>query len=96
MDDRIYYIYIMTNQYQTTLYTGITNNLFRRVMDHKTGAGSQFSRRYNLTTLVYFEIFDDVKAAISREKQLKGGSRQKKMDLINSINPEWRDLSDEF
>lgn len=96
MDDRIYYIYIITNQHNTTLYTGITNNLYRRVTEHRTGKGGKFSQRYNLTKLVYIESYPDVRAAISREKQIKNGSRQKKLDLIHSINPDWRDLYNEI
>lgn len=80
MGDRIYYIYIMTNQHHTTLYTGITNNLVRRVFEHKSGTGSKFSRRYNLNKLVYYETFGDVRAAIHREKQIKGGSRRNRLN----------------
>ena len=83
----------MTNEHNTTLYTGVTNNLLRRVHEHKTGVGSKFTRRYNITKLVYFETTNDVEAAIKREKQIKGGSRRKKIELINSTNPEWRDLT---
>jgi len=90
------YVYIMANQFDTVLYTGVTNNLPRRVTEHKKKLGKSFTGRYLTTKLVYFEITDRIDDAIAREKQLKGGSRQKKIDLINSINPEWRDLSDEF
>ena len=92
MAKKQYCIYIMTNAHNTVLYTGVTNNLQRRVIEHKTGKGSAFTRKYNVVKLVYFECGDDVNAAIFREKQIKAGSRQKKMDLINSINPEWKDL----
>ena len=85
----------MTNRYNTTLYTGVTNNLKRRVYEHRSGTGSAFTSRYNLTKLVYYEITTDVNSAISREKQIKAGSRQKKIDLVNSVNPEWRDLYDD-
>ena len=87
-----YYIYIMTNRYNTVLYTGITNNLIQRVHKHKEGTGSKFTGKYNLTKLVYYEISDDVNVAIQREKQIKAGSRKKKIDLINQMNPEWNDL----
>ena len=93
MGDRIYYVYIMINLHMTTLYTGITNNLLRRVEEHKGGAGGVFSRKYHLNRLEYYEIYRNVRAAIAREKQIKGGSRSRKVDLINSLNPEWRDLS---
>ena len=95
MNDKIYCVYIMTNRYNTTLYTGVTNNLKRRVYEHKSGRGGAFTSRYNLTKLVYYEVTNDVNAAIAREKQIKAGSRQKKIDLVNSMNPEWRDLCDD-
>jgi putative endonuclease len=86
----------MTNKNNTTLYTGVTNNLLRRVLEHKSGMGSKFTHRYNIYKLVYYETTNDIEAAIIREKQIKGGSRQKKIDLVNSINPGWRDLSEDF
>jgi len=89
-------IYIMTNKYNTILYIGMTNNLPRRVQEHKNGIGGKFTSKYRLTKLVYFECGGDMAAAIAREKQLKGGSRAKKLELINGINPEWRDLSDDW
>ena len=95
MADRQYCVYIMTNRYNTTLYTGVTNNLKRRVYEHKSGTGSAFTKRYNLIKLVYYEMTNDINAAIFREKQIKAGSRQKKIDLVNSMNPEWRDLYDD-
>ncbi len=96
MHNNVYCIYIMTNRYNTTLYTGVTNNLKRRVYEHKSGRGSAFISRYHLTKLVYYEATGDVNAAIAREKQIKAGSRQKKVNLINSMNPEWRDLYDDI
>jgi putative endonuclease len=84
----------MTNKYHTVLYTGVTNNLRRRVYEHQNGLGSEFTRRYNIKKLVYYECCPDIKAAISREKQIKAGSRQKKLDLINDMNPDWADLGD--
>jgi putative endonuclease len=86
----------MTNQRNTTLYTGVTNNLKRRVYEHKTGAGSSFTKRYKITKLVYFELTEDIEVAITREKQIKAGSRQKKIDLVNAFNPKWEDLFDEL
>jgi len=91
-----YCVYIMANQNNTTLYTGVTNNLQRRVNEHKQNTIPGFTKKYNLHKLVYFEVTNDVQAAILREKQIKGGSRQKKLDLINAMNPEWRDLSEEL
>lgn len=82
----------MTNQNHTVLYTGVTNDLRRRVIEHRSGNGGSFTKRYKINSLVYFEAGDDVTKAISGEKQIKGGSRQKKIDLINSINPGWEDL----
>jgi len=92
MNDHEYCVYIMTNSYNTVLYTGVTNDLRRRVIEHKSGKGSKFTKRYDLHKLVYFECGSDVNAAILREKQIKGGSRQAKNELINSINAGWRDL----
>ena len=86
----------MANAHNTVLYTGVTNNLYRRVIEHKSGKGRGFTKKYNVTKLVYLESGNDVKAAIAREKQIKGGSRKKKEDLINSTNPEWKDLLDEY
>ena len=93
MRGHLYYIYMLTNYNNTTIYTGVTNDLFRRVLEHKRGEGGFFSRKYRLKKLVYYEPFTDIRDAIAREKQIKGGSRKKKIDLINSINPEWRDLT---
>ena len=89
-----YYVYIMANKRNTVLYTGVTNNLIRRVWEHKDPSGGSFTKRYHVTKLVYYEVFDDVESAIAREKQIKGGSRQKKIDLIHSMNSEWCDLYD--
>ncbi len=91
--DEEFCIYIMTNKYNTVLYTGVTNNLQRRVWEHKIGVGSKFASKYRTTKLVYYEVSNSIKSAILREKQIKGGSRQKKLDLINSLNPDWKDLS---
>ncbi len=94
--DRQYCVYIMTNPYNTVLYTGVTNSLKRRVQEHKDKINEGFTKKYNVTKLVYFEVTDNVSAAILREKQIKGGSRKKKIDLIESINKEWRDLFGEI
>ena len=78
------------------MYTGVTADLVRRVWQHKTGAVEGFTKRYQVHDLVYFELCDDMLAAIAREKQIKGGSRKKKVALIESVNSEWRDLYDEI
>ena len=88
-----YYVYILSNK-SKTLYTGITNNLQRRVFEHKSKKIKGFTSRYNITRLVYYETTIDVKSAIAREKQIKGWVRKKKIALIESMNPEWRDLSE--
>ncbi len=94
--DRHYYIYIMTNKGDTVLYTGVTNDIKRRVYEHKEKLVEGFTKKYNITKLVYYEVFADIENAILREKQIKGGSREKKIDLINSMNKEWRDLYEEL
>ena len=88
-----YYVYIMTNP-SKTLYTGVTNDLVRRVYEHKNKMVDGFTKKYNITKLVYFEETNDVQAAISREKQIKGWLRSKKIALIQSVNPGWTDLSE--
>ena len=87
-----YYIYIMTNK-SRTLYTGVTNNLLRRVQEHKQKQISGFTSKYNIQFLVYYETTTDIHAALAREKQVKGWLRIKKIALIDSMNPEWKDLS---
>jgi len=94
-EQRTYFVYIMTNR-SKNLYTGVTNNLVRRVREHKMGKGSCFSTKYKLDRLVYFERFEDVRNAIEREKRIKGWLRVKKIALIVSVNPAWRDLSLEW
>jgi putative endonuclease len=87
-----YYVYIMTNK-SRTLYTGVTNNLRRRVFEHKHHLIDGFTKKYNITKLVYYEETNDITEAIAREKQIKGWLRKKKIALIESINAEWKDLS---
>ena len=94
--DRQYCVYIMTNKNHTVLYVGVTNNLPRKVLQHQQPDLRSFTHRYKIHKLVYFEVTTDIKAAILREKQIKAGSRQKKIDLINSMNPEWNDLFGEI
>jgi putative endonuclease len=89
------YVYIMTNSRNTILYVGVTSDLTRRVYAHKQKLVDGFTKRYNVTKLVYYEVLEDVGNAILREKQIKAGSRQKKLQLVNSINREWCDLYDE-
>jgi putative endonuclease len=86
----------MTNKNNGVLYTGVTSNLFKRVSEHKNKLVPGFTSKYNVTKLVFYEEYETMPEAIAREKQIKGGSRQKKIDLINSKNPEWNDLYEEF
>ena len=90
-----YYVYIMTNN-SRTLYTGVTGDLERRIWQHKQGKGSEFTSRYKISKLVYFESCSDVMEAITREKQIKGWLRGKKVALIESLNPYWLDLAAEW
>jgi putative endonuclease len=90
-----YHVYIMTNR-SKTLYTGVTGHLKRRVLEHKQGIKGEFAARYEIDRLVYFERFGDIHAAIAREKQIKGLLRIKKIALIVSMNPAWKDLSEEW
>ena len=94
--DKQYYVYIMTNKRNAVLYTGVTNDLKRKIYEHKEKIVAGFSKKYNITKLVYYEIFEDPENAILREKQIKAGSRLKKIDLINSTNRAWVDLYDEL
>ena len=94
--NRQFFVYIMTNKRNTVLYTGITNDLKRRVFEHKSGQGGRFTSKYKINKLVYFEVFNDPENAILREKQIKAGSRKKKIALIEEFNPAWRDLYDEI
>ena len=92
---RQYYVYILANRTKT-IYTGVTNDLQRRIFEHKHLMTKGFAYKYKLTKLVYYEVGRDIKVAISREKQIKGWLRKKKIALIESVNPEWRDLSEEW
>lgn len=95
MSDGSYYVYIMSSK-SKTIYTGMTNNLIRRVLEHKQKKTHGFTYKYNINKLVYFEATPDVRIAIAREKQIKGWTRAKKITLIESVNPEWKDLSVEW
>ena len=95
--NKTYYIYIMASRRNGTIYTGVTNNLVRRVGEHKNKVNVKgFSARYDVDMLVYYECFGSIISAIQREKQLKKGNRDRKMALIEKRNPEWRDLWDEI
>jgi len=92
MSNKTYCVYIMTNKYNTVLYTGVTNELQRRVYEHNCGRGGPFTSKYQVCKLVYYETSVSIQSAIAREKQIKAGPRRNKVDLINGINPEWNDL----
>ena len=96
METNQYCVYIMTNKVNTVLYTGITNDIRRRVYEHRQKLIEGFTKKYNIVKLVYYEAFADCTSAIQREKQIKAGSRKKKEELINSINREWYDLYDKL
>jgi len=88
-----YWLYMMTNRNKTVIYTGVTNDLSRRVRQHKDKKDCSFTKRYNITTLVYYESFGSINDAIAAEKKIKSGSRAKKIALIENTNPLWNDLS---
>ncbi len=91
-----YYVYILTNKHNKVLYIGVTNNLERRMFEHKNKMIEGFTKKYNLTQLVYFESTKDIRSALDREKQLKNWHRDWKINLISNFNPEWEDLSKNF
>ena len=90
---RTYFVYLLTNPNHTVLYIGVTNDIARRVAEHKAGTHQVFTKKYNVHKLMCFETFSDINAAIAREKQLKAGSRAKKLALINEHNPDWEELA---
>lgn len=90
------YVYILSNKWNTTLYIGVTNNLIKRIWQHKQKFVAGFTQKYQIDKLVYFEQFEGMEQAIEREKQLKGGSRKKKTDLIEKMNPQWNDLYEQI
>ncbi len=96
MSERLYYIYILTTKDNSVLYVGVTSDLSRRIAEHKAHVVPGFTRRYNVDKLVYVEVCESIEVAISREKQIKGGSRAKKTALIESFNSDWHDLSAEI
>ena len=91
-----YYVYILTNKSDHVMYIGVTNNLERRVYEHKQELIEGFTKRYHVNKLVYFETTTDVRSAIEREKQLKGWRRARKNELVETLNPEWLDLSEDW
>ncbi|MBI5407624.1 MAG: GIY-YIG nuclease family protein [Nitrospirae bacterium] len=95
-DDKQYFVYILTNKSNKVLYIGVTNDLIRRIYEHKTKLVDGFTKKYNLMKLVYYETTGDIECAIRREKQLKNWHRDWKINLITEHNPEWKDLSKEF
>lgn len=90
------FLYMMTNKSNTVIYTGVTSDLKKRVYQHKNGIGGIFTSKYKVNKLIYYLVFENIVEAITEEKRIKGGSRQQKIDLIESMNPEWRDLYDEI
>ena len=94
--EKVYCIYILTNKRHTVLYAGVTGDLPARVHQHREKLLPGFTKRYNVYKLVYYEAVHDATSAVAREKQIKVGSRQKKIDLINSLNPEWLDLYEDL
>ncbi len=92
----LYYVYLMTNRNNKVLYTGVTNDLTRRLYEHSHKLVDGFTKKYHVSKLVYFESTSDVTSAIAREKEIKGWTRQKKNDLIEAINPAWKDLSEDW
>ena len=91
-----YYVYFLTNWDNKVLYVGVTNDLKRRVYEHKNGLTEGFTRKYHVHKLVYYEVAEEIESAILREKQIKGGSRQKKNELVEKFNPKWEDLWDQL
>jgi putative endonuclease len=91
-----YFVYILTNKRNNVLYTGVTNDLQRRVYEHREKLVPGFTKKYNVYKLVYYEMTESIEAAIKREKQIKGGSRRKKIDMIQGMNPQWRDLYEDI
>ena len=94
--DKVYYVYILTNRSNKVLYTGVTSNLIKRVYEHKKKLADGFTKKYNVNKLVYYDYSEDVYGAIQREKQIKGKLRKKKIEMIEKMNPEWKDLYEEL
>ncbi len=92
MIEKTYFVYILFNKYNWVLYTGVTSDLFKRLYEHKNNFVKGFTQKYNVHKLGYYELYNDINIAIEREKQIKAGSRNNKIKLIESINPNWEDL----
>jgi len=92
MKEKRGYVYLMMNKHNTVIYTGVTSDLVKRIYEHREGLVDGFTKKYNVKKLVYYEIADEIEIAIEREKQIKAGSRKKKIDLIKSMNPTFKDL----
>ena len=90
------YVYILFSKKKGTLYTGVTSDIRKRIYQHRNNAFKGFTSKYNINKLGYYEEFNEIKNAIEREKQIKAGSRQRKIDLIESMNPEWKDLAEDI
>ena len=93
---KTYHVYILTNSNHTVLYTGVTGDIIRRIWEHREKLVKGFTKRYNVTKLVYLEEYAEIENAIAREKQIKAGSRQRKIDLIEEMNPGWKDLYEDL
>jgi putative endonuclease len=91
-----YYIYLLTNKHNNVLYTGVTSDLIRRIYEHKNKIQKGFTKKYNVDRLLYYEIYNDIADAITREKQIKGWTRKKKNELIDQFNPKWQDLYEDI
>ena len=96
MSEKIPCVYILASKRNGTFYTGVTSNLRKRLAEHTSGVIEGFTKRYHIHMLVYYEVYEDMYTAIAREKQIKGGSRKKKLSLIEKDNPLWRNLSDDI
>jgi putative endonuclease len=90
---KTFYVYMMTNQTRVVLYTGVTNSIERRLWHHANALQGSFTKRYKIDRLIYYEMYRDIRSAIAREKEIKGWRREKKNDLVQSLNPKWEDLS---
>ncbi|MBP7217023.1 MAG: GIY-YIG nuclease family protein [Candidatus Omnitrophica bacterium] len=93
---KTYYVYLLTNRNNSVIYVGVTNDLKRRIFEHRNGFTYGFTKKYHVHKLVYYEVFEEIEQAILREKQIKGGSRDKKVSLIEKNNPLWNELGDDL
>jgi len=96
MKEKQSFVYILTNKYNTVLYVGVTSNLVKRIWEHKNKLVDGFTKKYNVDKLVYYEVFEDIKKAIKKEKYIKGKKREYKIEIIKEKNQEWRDLYEEI